>query len=107
MEEGMVITVVNIHVKEDCIEDFKLSIMENARESRKEPGNLRFDVIQQTDDPTRFLLIEIYTDNQGPILHKQTKHYIHWKEIAETMMAEPRVGTRYVPVSPEESEWVA
>lgn len=101
----MFIAVVSVHVKQDRVNDFKVAITENASQSVKEPGVIRFDVIQQGDDPTRFLLIEVYHDETGPVLHKQTAHYLKWKADAEDMMAEPRQGLQYIPVFPADGDW--
>ena len=78
--------------------------MANAAASVLEPGNLRFDVLRDAEDPTRFLLVEVYADAEGPVAHKATPHYAQWRKEVEEMMAAPREAKRYVarfPVEPE------
>lgn len=91
----MFIVHVNVRVKPELVEKFREATIENARNSVKEPGVLRFDFLQQADDPTRFLLIEIYRDEQAPARHRETAHYLKWRDIAEPMMAEPRQRVQY------------
>jgi (4S)-4-hydroxy-5-phosphonooxypentane-2,3-dione isomerase len=97
----MHIVHVHVHVKPESIEAFKQATLENASNSLKEPGAVRFDVVQQTDDPTRFVLIEIYQTAQASAAHKETAHYKRWKDIVMKMMAEPRQGIRYTAIFPE------
>ena len=101
----MLILHVHIHVKPDDIEAFKEATIENARQSRKEPGIARFDVIQQHDDPTRFVLVEVYRSEQAIADHKATAHYAAWRARAEPLMAEPRTRAQYTNVSPGEEGW--
>ena len=101
----MFIWLVDIHVLEETIEVFLQATLENAQASRLEPGIVRFDVIQQTDDPTRFQLIEIYRTEEDPARHKETPHYLKWRETVAPMMAEPRRGVRYTIISPAEESW--
>jgi quinol monooxygenase YgiN len=101
----MFVYLVFIHVNENDIEAFIQASEENAAASRQEPGIVRFDLIQQEDDPTRFILIEIYRDEAAPGLHKETGHYLKWRETVTSMMAEPRKGVRYRILSPEEAAW--
>ena len=99
----MYIVQVHIHVKPDQVEAFSVATKENAEKSAgNEPGVARFDVIQQTDDPTRFILSEVYRTPEDAALHKETKHYIRWREIAETMMAEPRKRVIYKNIFPSD-----
>ncbi len=98
----MIIVHVHVHVKNESVEGFRLASMANARESIKEPGIARFDVLQQADDPTRFLLIEIYRTADDPGRHKQTAHYQLWRDTVENMMAEPRYSVKYSAVAPAE-----
>ena len=95
----MLIIHVHIRVKPESVEAFKAATIINARESRREPGVLRFDIIQQADDPARFVLIEIYRDAAANAAHKETAHYSVWRDTAEPMMAEPRARTTYNEVS--------
>lgn len=78
---------------------------ENARNSLLEPGIARFDVVQQQDDPTRFVLVEVYRTAEDPAKHKETSHYLKWRDTVADMMAEPRYGIRYCNVFPEDAGW--
>jgi quinol monooxygenase YgiN len=91
----MLIVHVHVHVKPDCVEPFKRACVENARESAKEPGIARFDVAQQADDPTRFVLVEVYRTAEAPAKHKETAHYAKWRDAVATMMAEPRSSVKF------------
>jgi quinol monooxygenase YgiN len=102
----MLIVHVSVHVKPGSVDAFIAATRENARNSVQEPGIIRFDVVQQDDDPTRFLLIEIYRTPEDPARHKETAHYAAWRDAVEPMMAEPRRGVKYHALSPEDaSEW--
>lgn len=101
----MLIVHVHIVVKPDGIEAFKDATIENARNSRKEPGIARFDLIQQHDDPTRFVLVEVYRSVAASAAHKETAHYAAWRERAEPLMAAPRTRVQYTNVSPGEEGW--
>lgn len=101
----MFTVLVYVRVKPEMLEAFKEATLENARNSVKEPGVARFDVIQQADDPTHFVLVEVYRDAEAPARHKQTAHYAKWRSVAEDMMAEPRSGVRYDILFPDESGW--
>ena len=95
----MLIIHVHIVVKPDGIEAFKDATIENARNSRKEPGIARFDLLQQQDDPTRFVLVEVYRSVAATATHKETAHYAAWRERAEPLMAAPRTRVQYTDVS--------
>ena len=86
----MLIVHVLVHVVPDAVDALKTATLENARPSVAEPGIVRFDVVQQEDDPTRFLLIEIYRTADDPAKHKETAHYATWRDAGAPMMAEPR-----------------
>jgi (4S)-4-hydroxy-5-phosphonooxypentane-2,3-dione isomerase len=101
----MFIVHVYIHVKADQIEAFKTATLDNAQNSLQEPGVARFDVIQQSDDPTRFVLVEVYRSAADAAKHKETPHYNRWREAAEPLMAEPRSRTIYSNVFPGETGW--
>ena len=101
----MLIVHVFVHVKPDSVEAFKAATWENARNSVNEPGVVRFDVVQQEEDPTRFVLMEIYRTPEDPARHKETAHYAAWRETAEPMMAEPRQRVTYRALFPEPREW--
>ncbi len=91
----MYIVHVHIRVKPEFIQAFQEATLENARNSVREPGVARFDVIQQADDPARFVLVEVYRTPDDPAKHKETAHYNRWREVAEPMMAEPRTRVVY------------
>jgi quinol monooxygenase YgiN len=101
----MLIVHVFVHVKPDTVDAFIEATRENARSSVREPGIVRFDVAQQDDDPTRFLLMEIYRTPDDPVRHKETAHYATWRDAVEPMMAEPRRSVKYHEIHPEPSEW--
>lgn len=91
----MFIVHVAVHVKPDCVEAFAQASVENAANSVQEPGIARFDVIRQLDDPTRFMLIEVYRTPDDAARHKETAHYAKWRDTVAEMMAEPRIGVKY------------
>jgi quinol monooxygenase YgiN len=101
----MFIVHVSAHVKPEKVEAFKAATVENARNSKKEPGIARFDVIQQQDDPTRFVLVEVYRTPGDPARHKETAHYQKWRDTVADMMAEPRTSIKYTNVFPDEQGW--
>ena len=101
----MLIVHVFVHVKPDSVAAFTAATLANARNSVQEPGVMRFDVIQQDDDPTRFLLIEIYRTPADPAKHKETAHYATWRDTVEPMMAEPRRSVKYHALFPEAASW--
>jgi autoinducer 2-degrading protein len=96
----MLIVHVHVHVKPDRIEAFREATLANARQSVLEPGIARFDVLQQADDPSRFLLEEVYRTAEAPLLHKETDHYRVWRDTVQEMMAEPRTSVKYGSVTP-------
>ncbi len=91
----MLVVHVHIHVKTESVEAFKRASLENARRSLQEPGIAGFDVVQQQDDPTRFVLVEAYRSPQAPAAHKETQHYQIWRDAVAPMMAEPRTSVKY------------
>ena len=101
----MFIVHVFVDVKLDRVEDFKSASIENARNSLKEPGIARFDVIQQLDDPSRFVLVEVYRTVNDPARHKETPHYQKWRESVEEMMAAPRQSVKYQNIFPDDEGW--
>ncbi len=105
MPGSLVVVHVHVRVKPDRVEDFRKATLENAEESRREPGVARFDVVQDTEEPTRFVLVEVYRDGQAPAAHKETAHYRRWRDAVAEMMAEPRSSRRYVNVSPDDPGW--
>ncbi len=101
----MLIVHVHVHVKPDQVEAFKAATLQNARSSVQEAGVARFDVIQQEDDPTRFVLVEVYRTSDDPARHKETAHYQKWRDTAADMMAQPRTAIKYANVFPDEQGW--
>jgi len=101
----MFIVHVFVHVKPDRIEEFKQATLENARNSVLEPGIARFDVVQQLEDPTRFILVEVYRTTEDPARHKETAHYQKWRDTVEDMMAEPRTSMKLTHVFPDDKGW--
>ena len=101
----MLIVHVHAQVKPESVEDFRQATIENARCSVQEPGIARFDVVQQQDDATRFVLIEVYRTAEAPAAHRATAHYAKWRDAVEPMMAEPRQRTQYNAVFPDPEGW--
>ncbi len=105
MSNSLLIVHVHVHVKPESIEAFREATLANARASVKEPGIARFDVIQDSEDPARFVLVEVYKTPQAPAAHKETAHYLTWRDTVAPMMAEPRTSRKYVNRFPEDTEW--
>ena len=101
----MLIVHVHVHVKPEYVEAFRQATVENASNSVREPGIARFDVIQQADDPTRFVLVECYRTPDAPAAHKATAHYAAWRDAVADMMAEPRTAVKYENVFPADAAW--
>jgi len=101
----MLIVHVHVHVKPESVEDFRRAAIENARCSVQEPGIARFDVVEEQDDPTRFVLIEAYRTPEAAIAHKETAHYAKWRDAVAPMMAEPRRSAKYNAVFPDPQSW--
>jgi quinol monooxygenase YgiN len=101
----MLIVYVFVHVKLEYVEAFKAASVENAQHSVQEPGIARFDVIQQADDPTKFVLVEVYRTPDDPARHKETAHYQKWRDTVAEMMAEPRSSIKYANVFPNDEGW--
>jgi autoinducer 2-degrading protein len=91
----MYVVCVTINVKPEHVEDFIPAILDNARGTRQEPGNLRFDVLQAEDDPTRFFLYEVYYTKEDFAAHQQTAHFYAWRDAVQDWMAQPRQGARH------------
>ncbi len=101
----MLIVHVFVRVKPDRVEAFRAASVENATESVREPGVARFDVIQHQEDPTRFVLMEVYRTTNDPARHKETAHYQKWRDAVESMMAEPRTSVKYNSIFPGQDGW--
>jgi autoinducer 2-degrading protein len=100
-EVAMYVTLVHAHVKLDRLAEFIEATHRNHEASVREPGNLRFDVLQLVDDPTRFILYEAYRDEAAAKAHKDTPHYAAWRDAVADLMAEPRNGVRYEGLFPQ------
>ncbi len=101
----MLIVHVFVKVKPEQVEAFRAATLENARNSVQEPGIARFDVLQEQDEPTRFVLVEVYRTSEDPGKHKETSHYQKWRDTVADMMAEPRTSIKYTNVFPDEEGW--
>ena len=101
----MLVAIINAHVKTEYIEGFINATRDNASHSIKESGVIRFDVYQQSDDASRFTLLEIYRTEDDPARHRKTTHYIRWRDTVADMMAEPRTRTTLKVIFPAETEW--
>ena len=101
----MLVVHVQVHVRPECVGAFKQATLTNARESLQEPGVARFDVVQQQDAPTRFVLVEVYRDANAAAAHKETRHYPVWRDAVAPMMAEPRFSVKFNNVFPDDKNW--
>lgn len=101
----MHIVHVFVHVKAGCENAFETATLANARASLAEPGVARFDVVRQQDDPSRFVLVEVYRSPEAALAHKETPHYATWRDTVADMMAEPRSSMKYVNVHPDDAGW--
>ncbi|MBV9226412.1 MAG: antibiotic biosynthesis monooxygenase [Acidobacteriaceae bacterium] len=101
----MLIVHVYVSVKPEAVEAFRSASAENARNSLREPGVARFDVLQEEDNPTRFVLVEAYRTPEAPAEHKATEHYAKWRDTVADMMAEPRKSIKYSNVAPGDEGW--
>jgi quinol monooxygenase YgiN len=101
----MLIVHVHVQVKPESIEAFRQATIENARQSVKEAGIARFDVLQDSSDPSRFLLVEVYRDADAPARHRETRHYATWRDSVADMMAEPRSRFTFNNIFPGDDSW--
>ena len=101
----MLVVHVHVHVKPECVDAFIASTRVNALASLEEPGIARFDVIQQADDPTRFVLVEAYKTAAAPAQHKQTAHYASWRDAVADMMQSPRSSVKFESLCPDDARW--
>jgi (4S)-4-hydroxy-5-phosphonooxypentane-2,3-dione isomerase len=102
----MIVTCVYVHVKTGLVDGFINATITNHMESVKEPGNLRFDLIQQAEDPCRFMIYEAYKSEAAVADHKNTPHYLKWRDTVKDYMAEPRQGVKYNIIAPKEkTKW--
>ena len=102
----MIATLVHVYVKEEYIDQFIEATLENYRASIQEPGNLRFDVLQDDENPAKFTLYEAYESEEAAAAHKKTEHYKKWKETVADWMDKPREGVKHQIVAPKDkSAW--
>ena len=101
----MLVVHVQVRVKSGDVEAFTAATLENARQSVLEPGISRFELLQAEDDPTRFVLVEVFRSAQGPAAHKQTAHYAKWRDTVEPMMAVPRRSDKLRNIFPDDDGW--
>lgn len=105
MPQDLHIMLVQVHVLPDCIDAFRQATCVNAEASLRESGVARFDVLQDREDPARFLLVEVYRSAEAPAAHKETEHYRTWRDTVAPMMAEPRTSRKLVNVFPDNAGW--
>jgi quinol monooxygenase YgiN len=101
----MLIVHVHVQVRPESVEEFVTATLANARASVQEPGIARFDVCRQADDPTRFVLVEVYRDADAPARHKETAHYAAWRDAVAPLMAAPRTSVKLANVFPDDAGW--
>jgi len=101
----VIVVHVQVHVVPEHVEAFRDATLINARASVQEPGVARFDVLQRSDDPTRFVLVEVYRTDEAPAQHKETAHYLRWRDEVAPMMAAPRTSVRFANVFPDDGGW--
>ena len=97
----MIAVLVHLHVKTECLDKFVTETKTNARNSRQEPGVVRFDVIQQVDDPSRFVFFELYRDEQAIEAHRGTAHYAKWRDAVPALLVTERTRAIYRAVEPD------
>jgi quinol monooxygenase YgiN len=105
MSEPLLVIHVQVHVKAEGVEAFRQATLANATASVREPGVVRFDVLQDADDLTRFVLAEAYRGAAGQAAHKETAHYAAWRDAVAPLMAEPRVPRRFSALFPDPTAW--
>ncbi len=101
----MIVALVHCEVLSEQIDAFKAATLENARHSVLEPGIARFDVLQQSDNPAKFVLVEAFRSPEAQAAHRETAHYLKWRDVVASMMAAPRVGVRHDAVFPADAGW--
>jgi (4S)-4-hydroxy-5-phosphonooxypentane-2,3-dione isomerase len=104
-EERMYIASVTVFVKPESVQQFIAASLDNAQNTRKEPNNVRFDVLQCEDDPNRFLLYEVYRAKEDFASHQKTAHYLRWRETVAPWMAQPRQGIKHKNIFPADAGW--
>ena len=102
---SLLVVHVQVRVRPEGVDAFREATLANARASVREPGIARFDVVQQADDPTRFVLVEVYRTPDAPARHKETAHYAAWRDAVAPLMAEARTSVKYANVFPDDDNW--
>lgn len=105
MSSSLLVVHVHCRVKPEHVAAFRDATLANARASVKEAGVARFDVIEDREDPARFVLCEVYRSAEAPAAHKETAHYLTWRDTVAPMMAEPRTSRRYLNLHPDDGGW--
>jgi quinol monooxygenase YgiN len=105
MANSLLVVHVHCRVKPEAIEAFREATLANARASIQEPGVARFDVIQDREEPERFVLVEVYRGAEAPAAHKETPHYQRWRDTVAPLMAEPRTSRKYLNLHPDDQGW--
>ena len=105
MGETLLHVHVHVRVKPGGGAPFRTASLANAEASRREPGVVRFDLLADRDDPSRFVLVEVYRDAAAAAAHKETAHYTEWRDAVADLMAEPRRSAKYVNLSPDDAGW--
>lgn len=100
----MVVSCVHIYVKKDFVDDFVNATLQNHFETRKEPGNLRFDFLQLEMFPQKFVLYEVFESEEAVAFHKTTPHYLKWRDTVQDWMEQPRQGIKYTVIEPKDKE---
>ncbi len=101
----MYVVCVTVWVKPEYVDQFIEATKDNHLNTRQEPGNVRFDVLQAEDEPTRFFLYEVYRTKEDFARHQQTPHYLKWRETVADWMAQPRQGVRHYSLFPPDDAW--
>jgi len=102
----VIVRLIDIHVREESLEEFKRATLANREGSIREPGVLRFDLLQDDAEPAHFVLYEVYRDERATQEHKQTEHYRAWRSAVEALMASPRGSVSCTPVAPTDpGQW--
>jgi autoinducer 2-degrading protein len=101
----MYVVCVTVFVKPEDVNDFIEATKDNASNTHNEPGNVRFDVLQAVDEPSKFFLYEVYKAEEDFKSHQQTQHYLRWRETVADMMAQPRQGVKHYNVFPSDGDW--
>ena len=101
----MYVVCVTVYVKPENVNDFIEATKINSENTRKEPGNVRFDILQAVDEPNRFFLYEVYTSSEGFKSHQETEHYLKWRETVADWMAQPRSGVKHNSIFPSDEDW--